>query len=41
MSRRLVSKLLSPPTLFARSSSPELPQKERLELVQRIFDQGG
>jgi glutamyl-tRNA reductase len=41
MSKRLVSKLLAPPTSFAKSSSPELPQDERLDLVQRIFEQGG
>ena len=41
MSKRLVSKLLAPPTSFAKSSSPELPQDQRLEVVQRIFDQGG
>lgn len=40
MSRRLVSKLLAPPTSFAKASSPELPQDERLDLVQRIFEQG-
>ncbi len=39
MSKRLVSKLLSPPTAFAKSSSPELPQDQRLDLVKRIFDQ--
>jgi glutamyl-tRNA reductase len=41
MSRRLVSKLLAPPTSFVRSSSPELPQDQRLDVVQRIFDQEG
>jgi glutamyl-tRNA reductase len=41
MSKRLVSKLLAPPTTFAKSSSPELPQDQRLDVVQRIFDQGG
>lgn len=41
MSKRLVSKLLAPPTSFAKSSSPELPQDQRLDVVQRIFDQGG
>jgi glutamyl-tRNA reductase len=41
MSKRLVSKLLAPPTSFAKSSSPELPQDQRLEVVQRIFEQGG
>jgi glutamyl-tRNA reductase len=40
MSKRLVSKLLAPPTTFARSSTPELPQDQRLELLQRIFEQG-
>jgi glutamyl-tRNA reductase len=40
MSRRLVSKLLAPPTSFVKSSSPELPQDWRLDLVQRIFEQG-
>lgn len=41
MSKRLLSKLLAPPTSFAKSSSPELPQDQRLELVRRIFEQGG
>ena len=40
MSRRLVSKLLAPPTSFVKSSSPELPQDWRLDLVQRVFEQG-
>jgi glutamyl-tRNA reductase len=40
MSKRLVSKLLGPPTSFAKSSSPELPQDQRLDVVQRIFEQG-
>ena len=40
MSRRLVSKLLAPPTSFAKSSSLELPQNERLDVVRRIFEQG-
>jgi len=40
MGRRLVSKLLAPPTDFVKSSSPELPQDQRLDLVQRIFEQG-
>jgi len=40
MSRRLVSKLMAPPTRFAKSSSPELPQRERLDLVQRVFEPG-
>jgi glutamyl-tRNA reductase len=38
MSRRLVSKLLAPPASFVKSSSPDLPQDERLDLVQRVFD---
>ena len=41
MSKRLVSKLLAPPTGFVKSSSEELPQDQRLDLVQRIFEQGG
>jgi len=41
MSKRLVSKLLAPPTSFVKSSSPELPQDQRLDVIQRIFDQGG
>ena len=40
MSKRLVSKLLAPPTSFVKSSSPELPQDRRLDVVQRIFEQG-
>jgi glutamyl-tRNA reductase len=40
MARRLVSKLLAPATSFAKGSSPDLPQAQRLELVRRIFDQG-
>lgn len=39
MSKRLLSKLLAPPTSFAKSSSPELPQAQRLQLLQRIFEQ--
>ncbi len=41
MSKRLVSKLLAPPTSFVKSSSPELPQDQRLDVVRRIFEQGG
>jgi len=41
MSKRLVSKLLAPPTSFVKSSSPELPQDQRLDVVQRIFEQEG
>jgi glutamyl-tRNA reductase len=40
MSKRLVSKLLAPPTSFVKSSSPELPQGQRLDLVRRIFEEG-
>jgi glutamyl-tRNA reductase len=40
MSKRLVSKLLAPPTSFVKSSSPELPQDQRLDVIQRVF-QGG
>lgn len=40
MSKRLVSKLLAPPTSFVKSSSPELPQDQRLDIVQQIFEQG-
>ncbi len=39
MSRRLVSKLMAPPTSFARSSTVELPQDQRLDLLQRVFVQ--
>jgi glutamyl-tRNA reductase len=39
MSRRLVSKLLAPPTRFARSSSPKLSQTQRLEIVNRLFEE--
>ncbi len=38
MSRRLVSKLLAPATSFAKSSTADFPQDQRLELVDRIFD---
>lgn len=41
MSKRLVSKLLAPPTTFVKSSSPELPQDQRLEVVRQIFEQEG
>ena len=41
MSKRLVSKLLAPHTSFAKSTSPELPQDRRLEVIQRIFEKGG
>ena len=40
MSRRLVSKLLAPPTSFVKSSSPEFPQDQRLDLIRRVFEQG-
>jgi glutamyl-tRNA reductase len=41
MSKRLVSKLMARPTRFAKSSSPELPQDQRLDIVQRVFEQEG
>jgi glutamyl-tRNA reductase len=41
MSRRLVSKLLAPPTSFVKSSSPEFPQDQRLDVIRRVFEQGG
>ena len=41
MSKRLMSKLLAPPTSFVKSSSPDLPQDQRLDLVQRIFEKRG
>ncbi len=40
MSKRLVSKLLAPPTSFAKSSSPDFPQDQRLDVIQRVFKQG-
>jgi len=40
MSKRLVSKLLGPATGFAKSSSEELPQDQRLDIVQRVFERG-
>ena len=40
MSRRLVSKLMASPTRFAKSSTPELPQEERLKVIHRVFDRG-
>ncbi len=40
MSRRLVSKLMASPTKFAKSSTPELPQEERLEVIHRVFGRG-
>ncbi|HEV2389581.1 MAG TPA: hypothetical protein VGS04_02540, partial [Nitrososphaerales archaeon] len=40
MSKRLVSKLLASPTRFVKSSSPELPQDQRLDVIQRVFEQG-
>jgi len=40
MSRRLVSKLLASPTKFAKSSTPELPQEERLDVIHRVFGRG-
>lgn len=40
MSKRLVSKLLAPPTKFTKSSSPEFPQEQRLDIVSRVFEQG-
>ncbi len=41
MSRRLVSKLLASPTKFAKSSTPELPQEERLDVIHQVFGRGG
>jgi hypothetical protein len=35
----LVSKLLAAPTRFARSSSLELSQAQRLEIVMRLFEE--
>jgi glutamyl-tRNA reductase len=40
MSKRLVSKLLASPTRFTKSSSPEFPQEQRLDIVRKIFEQG-
>src|SRR5207244_13142354 len=40
MSRRLVSKLLAPPASFVKSSSPEFPQDQRLEVIRRVFERG-
>ena len=40
MSRRLVSKLLASPTKFAKSSTPELPQQERLDVIHQVFGRG-
>jgi glutamyl-tRNA reductase len=40
MSRRLVSKLLAPPTSFVKSSSPEFPQDQRLDVIRRVFERG-
>jgi glutamyl-tRNA reductase len=40
MSKRLVSKILAPPTSFVKSSSPDFPQDQRLDLIQRVFKQG-
>ena len=40
MSRRLVSKLLAPATSFVKSSSPEFPQDQRLDVIRRVFEQG-
>jgi glutamyl-tRNA reductase len=37
MSRRLVSKILAPATVFVKGSSAELSQQQRLELVERMF----
>ncbi len=37
LSRRIVSKLLAPPTAFARTASSEYPQAERLKLVESVF----
>lgn len=40
MSRRLVSKLMASPTKFAKASTPELPQEERLEVIHEVFGRG-
>lgn len=37
LSRRIVSKLLAPPTAFVRTASSEYPQSERLKLVESVF----
>lgn len=37
MARRIASKLLARPVSFARSSSEELPQEQRLDLLEEIF----
>jgi glutamyl-tRNA reductase len=40
MSKRLVSKLLASPTKFAKTSTPELPQEERLDVIHQVFARG-
>jgi len=37
LSKRIVSKILARPTLFARASRESTPQQERLTLVRRVF----
>jgi len=40
LSRRLVSKLLAPPTNFVKSSSLDFPQGQRLDVIERVFEHG-
>jgi glutamyl-tRNA reductase len=37
MGKRLVSKLLAPPTIFAKRSGDDITQAERLRLLEKIF----
>ncbi len=40
LGRRMVSKLLSKPTLFVRNRNSTIPEMERLRILQAVFDLG-
>ena len=40
LGRRVVSKLLSKPTLFVRNQNTALEELERLRILQAVFDLG-
>jgi glutamyl-tRNA reductase len=37
MGRRITSKILARPAAFAKESSPELPQEERMRVLRAVF----
>lgn len=40
MGRRITSKILARPAAFAKESSPELPQEERMRILRAVFMEG-